>query len=237
MDHRFTHFLYWQSYEAPTTFRVSLQGGWFIFGGNLAFRKQTLYPETRVVVFDAEVGVFIPPITTSGLLINVELHPWVIIRANGLEDAECPYLEECIDQLMEARMAARAKRIAQAGNASTDADNCASGSGNGGVASENDINEGDRDGNSTLDGSHMDDEPDVRIIVVFGGNDGNDPDYIYRSSDEEGSEGEGEVSEEEWANKEEGRGNSEEEEAMETDCDDEAMVERSITDLTWLSDS
>lgn len=226
--------------EAPTAFRVPLRSGWFVFGDNPIFRGRTLYPEVKVLVYDTEVGLFIPPITTSGLLINAELHPWVIVRASGLEDADCPYLNECIDQLIAARIKARAERVARVGDSSTGAGNRASGSGDGGVAGENNVTEGGGDGDSTLDGSHMDDGPDIRVIVVFGSNDGDDPDYVYHSGDEEGSEEEGEtLSEEERANR---LASDEEDEAMETDCEDQAMgtarkVVKSVTDLTWLSDN
>lgn len=198
----------------------------------MTFRKHTLYPENKVLVYDAEVGVFIPPITTSGLLISTELHPYIIVRAIGLEDTECSYLEECINQLMRARLDARAKRITRVGNTG-------SRSGNGGVASEDDITEGD--GDSMFGGNDMGDGPDVRVIVVFGSSDGNDPDYVYRSSDEEGSEEEGEASEKGWVNNE-GLTDDESDEAMETDCEDKVKatarkVEKSVTDLTWLSDN
>lgn len=195
-----------------------------------------------MVAYDAEVGGFIPPITTSGLLINEELHPWIIVRVSGLEDAECIYLEECIDQLMEARMKARARRVERV---RTGTGNQARGSGDEGVASENDVIEGGGDGDSTLDGTQMDDGPDIRVTVVFGTNDGDDPDYIYRSGDEEGSEEEGEISEEEWDNRKNELASDEEDEAMETDCEDGVMgtaqkvrkVEKSVIDLTWLSDN
>lgn len=195
-----------------------------------------------MVAYDAEVGGFIPPITTSGLLINEELHPWIIVRVSGLEDAECIYLEECIDQLMEARMKARARRVERV---RTGTSNQARGSGDEGVASENDVIEGGGDGDSTLDGTQMDDGPDIRVTVVFGTNDGDDPDYIYHSGDEEGSEEEGEISEEEWDNRKNKLASDEEDEAMETDCEDGVMgtaqkvrkVEKSVIDLTWLSDN
>lgn len=193
------------------------------------------------MIYDAETGAFVPLITTGGLLVSAELHPWVIIRTSTLEDCECPYLQGCIRRLMESRMRARAERIARVGGPSV-----AGTSGSAGGGAE-DQNVGCDDDLITLAGSDTDEGPDIRVMVVFGddgngGDDESDPDYTMpdhtsgeESSEEEegGSEEEGEINEAMDAEPEE----EEEEEAMETDCEEELVVERSVIDLTWLSDN
>lgn len=99
------------------TFNVTLENGWFIFGDNSTFHEKTLFPLLRASIYDAEFNLFAPLLATGGLRVSAELHPWVIIRASYLEDSVCPGLEECIRQLMAARMDARKKRIAATGNA------------------------------------------------------------------------------------------------------------------------
>lgn len=197
--------------EAHRFLEIPISDGWFDFSGEM-FSQATGFPLIRLETYDAEVGQWMSMLTAGGLHMNVILHPWVIIRPCGMQDHECPSLQEWIDHMMQAREDARRLMNGGAGVVSAGGN----GSGNGGARDELNVHDTDSG----------DEFPD--ILEVLGLDNPNDSDYVDRGSEADSSESEVEVIIETSVGYE-----TDEDEAMETDDEED---QREVIDLTYLSD-
>jgi hypothetical protein len=197
------------------------------------FYERTGFPGVEVIMYDAEVEKFKGLPVSGGLRVDPVLHPFIIIRAQDVQEHKCARLPGCIRRLMNARAAAQGRLDMDIGRAFANvqaAGTLGEGSRDGvrsagfGEESEDDVGSAGLGDVYTSNGffnlSDIDIRPDVWVMVLFD-EDPNDLDYVDDGSD-------GFFSEEEM-----GR-SDEEDEAVETDREDERKV---VIDLTNLSSS
>ncbi len=70
-------------------FDVPVRDGWFIYGVNETFYEHTQFHLIVLSIYNALRAEFVPMPTQGSVYVNEHTHPWILVRALGLQDDDC----------------------------------------------------------------------------------------------------------------------------------------------------